>query len=162
MPLIACFLYTSAMQLIFGDYTSAEDHNWHIEHFCCISCDDTLGGKEYLLRDNQPHCCECYAKLFTSKCEVLKQTIFIYFAQIFVCNSRHAGKKYQFGNLFLLRTGALSALGTKAANALCVLCVKSRFLKKHTSSWKRKYSAPWNAIATTKARFEMPFTVLVM
>ncbi|XP_023717877.1 uncharacterized protein LOC111870096 isoform X2 [Cryptotermes secundus] len=48
-------------ELIFvKEYTCAEGKAFHVKHFCCYECDTPLGGKQYIPKDNQPVCLECF------------------------------------------------------------------------------------------------------
>jgi hypothetical protein len=50
-----------SLQLIFvKEYTCAEGKAFHVKHFCCYECDMPLGGKQYIPKDNQPLCLECF------------------------------------------------------------------------------------------------------
>ncbi|KAL5493716.1 hypothetical protein EMCRGX_G014935 [Ephydatia muelleri] len=104
---------TECDELIFGDYTKAEDKTWHIEHFTCFSCDAPLGGKEYVLKDNQQYCCECFAKQFTTKCETCGDNV--PFRQ---CLSAEEG-------------GAVHAWHGSSKCFLCAVCRKSLVDKTH-------------------------------
>ena len=49
------------LQLIFvKEYTCAEGESYHVRHFCCFHCDDPLGGKQYIPKDGQPVCLQCF------------------------------------------------------------------------------------------------------
>ena len=74
------------------EYTRAEDQDWHLDHFCCLYCDQGLGGKQYRPQNGQPYCLECFEIAFSSMCEVgiAKFTLFcrlelffIHFSSIF-------------------------------------------------------------------------------
>lgn len=59
-------------ELIFTkEYTAAEDSTFHIKHFCCYQCDETLAGKKYVPdeKSNQPVCLECFDRFHAAKCE---------------------------------------------------------------------------------------------
>ncbi|KAK6642103.1 hypothetical protein RUM44_013826 [Polyplax serrata] len=48
-------------ELIFvKEYTCAEGVAYHVRHFCCFHCDQPLGGKQYIPKDSQPVCLDCY------------------------------------------------------------------------------------------------------
>ncbi|XP_021913698.1 uncharacterized protein LOC110826900 isoform X2 [Zootermopsis nevadensis] len=52
-------------ELIFvKEYTCAEGNAFHVKHFCCYECDTPLGGKQYIPKDNQPVCLECFQKKY--------------------------------------------------------------------------------------------------
>ena len=51
-----------------GQYTQAEDSNWHVEHFCCWNCDTLLGGHQYVNKDGHPYCMNCYNEKFAKTC----------------------------------------------------------------------------------------------
>lgn len=56
-------------ELIFtGEYTHAEEADWHIIHFCCWKCDELLGGKRYISREGHPYCLSCFDVEFGKKC----------------------------------------------------------------------------------------------
>nr|CAD7394673.1 unnamed protein product [Timema cristinae] len=56
-------------ELIFvKEYTMAEEHAFHVKHFCCFECDVPLGGKKYVVKHDQPICLSCYAKKYGKKC----------------------------------------------------------------------------------------------
>jgi hypothetical protein len=64
------------VQLIFAsEYTKAMDADWHSGHFCCWSCDFSLAGHRYVLRDEHPYCIKCYENMFANKCEECKAPI---------------------------------------------------------------------------------------
>ena len=64
-----------ALQLILcREYTRAEDQDWHLDHFCCLRCDEELGGKQYRPQDGMPYCLPCYEIAFSNLCEVLDDT----------------------------------------------------------------------------------------
>ncbi|OUC44449.1 LIM domain protein [Trichinella nativa] len=55
--------------LIFTDkYTVAENCTWHVEHFCCFSCEKSLGGHRYYFKNNQPYCLDCYENYWAKTC----------------------------------------------------------------------------------------------
>ena len=48
-------------ELIFSQqYTEADGQHWHTRHFCCAACCQPLAGRQYVLRDDRPHCLDCY------------------------------------------------------------------------------------------------------
>lgn len=42
------------------EYTCAEGESYHFRHFCCFHCDEPLGGNQYIAKDGQPVCLQCY------------------------------------------------------------------------------------------------------
>ncbi|KAK5966713.1 hypothetical protein GCK32_019904, partial [Trichostrongylus colubriformis] len=51
--------------LIFArEYTFAEEKSWHFDHFACLKCDFRLGGHRYMMKNDHPHCINCYMKHF--------------------------------------------------------------------------------------------------
>lgn len=53
------------LQLIFvKEYTCAEGKAFHFRHFCCYECDIPLGGKQYIPKDDQPVCLECFQEKY--------------------------------------------------------------------------------------------------
>jgi len=63
-------------ELIFTkEYTQADGLNWHIKHFCCMSCDTALAGNKYVSREEKPYCMNCYDDLFAKKCQSCKLKI---------------------------------------------------------------------------------------
>ncbi|CUT98901.1 four and A half lim domains [Echinococcus multilocularis] len=62
--------------LIFSEeYTRAMDQEHHTGHFACRSCDVSLTGQRYILRDEEPHCLACYEAKFANTCEQCKEKI---------------------------------------------------------------------------------------
>uniref|UniRef100_A0AAR5P7Z5 LIM zinc-binding domain-containing protein n=1 Tax=Dendroctonus ponderosae TaxID=77166 RepID=A0AAR5P7Z5_DENPD len=62
--------------LIFsGEYTKANNKDWHGQHFCCWQCDESLTGQRYVLRDDHPYCVSCYESVFANACEKCSRTI---------------------------------------------------------------------------------------
>ncbi|CAI8056185.1 Prickle planar cell polarity protein 3 [Geodia barretti] len=55
--------------IVCREYTRAEDQDWHLDHFCCLYCDQGLGGKQYRPQNGQPYCLECFEVAFSSICE---------------------------------------------------------------------------------------------
>lgn len=48
---------------------------WHVEHFCCYSCQEELGTRSFFERDEMPYCEPCYHKLFAPLCENCNEPI---------------------------------------------------------------------------------------
>ena len=58
------------VQLIFsGEYTKAMSKDWHLGHFSCWQCDESLTGQRYVLRDDHPYCVKCYETVFANSCD---------------------------------------------------------------------------------------------
>lgn len=57
------------------EYTRAEDKDWHLDHFCCLRCDQSLGGKQYRPQEGMPFCLNCYEIAFSAVCESCGNTI---------------------------------------------------------------------------------------
>ena len=58
------------LQLIFsGEYTKAMSKDWHLGHFSCWQCDESLTGQRYVLRDEHPYCVKCYETVFANSCD---------------------------------------------------------------------------------------------
>ncbi|XP_050442097.1 testin isoform X2 [Adelges cooleyi] len=63
-------------ELIFlKEYTIAENHTFHVRHFCCFECDKPLAGLEYVQIENQPVCLDCYQFKYGKKCETCRKNI---------------------------------------------------------------------------------------
>lgn len=58
-----------------GQYTQAEDVNWHVEHFCCWNCDTLLGGHQYINKEGHPYCMNCYNHKFAKTCSTCHEKI---------------------------------------------------------------------------------------
>ncbi|XP_057366891.1 prickle planar cell polarity protein 3-B-like isoform X2 [Daphnia carinata] len=57
-------------ELIFsGEYTKAMSKDWHLGHFSCWQCDESLTGQRYVLRDEHPYCVKCYETVFANTCD---------------------------------------------------------------------------------------------
>ncbi|VEL10676.1 unnamed protein product [Protopolystoma xenopodis] len=62
--------------MIFAEeYTRAMEQEHHSGHFACRSCDASLTGQRYILRDEEPHCLACYEAKFANTCEQCKEKI---------------------------------------------------------------------------------------
>lgn len=66
------YSFLSHQLILCREYTRAEDQDWHLDHFCCLRCDQGLGGQQYRPQDGQPYCLKCYEIAFASICEVVK------------------------------------------------------------------------------------------
>ncbi|XGW26879.1 hypothetical protein V3C99_007450 [Haemonchus contortus] len=63
-------------ELIFArEYTFAEEKSWHFDHFACLKCDFRLGGHRYMMKNDHPHCIDCYMKHFARNCDTCGQKI---------------------------------------------------------------------------------------
>lgn len=65
-------------ELIFTkEYTSADNWNYHIKHFCCFHCDRPLAGLDYTPDDtnDQPLCLDCYGQHFAKACRKCGRSI---------------------------------------------------------------------------------------
>merc|ERR1712136_725519 len=58
-----------------GEYTKAMSKDWHLGHFSCWQCDESLTGQRYVLRDEHPYCVKCYETLFANSCDDCNRTI---------------------------------------------------------------------------------------
>ncbi|XP_075250399.1 testin-like [Convolutriloba macropyga] len=58
-----------------GQYTQAEDANWHVQHFCCWNCDTLLGGHQYINKEGHPYCMNCYSDKFAKTCSTCHEKI---------------------------------------------------------------------------------------
>ncbi|NXU14442.1 PRIC1 protein, partial [Pardalotus punctatus] len=57
-------------QLIFmEECIEAEGRRWHLEHFCCLECDEPLCGQRYVMRSGRPCCRGCFESLFAEPCQ---------------------------------------------------------------------------------------------
>lgn len=45
-----------------------KDSPFHKECFCCTNCNKPLGAEKYTMRDDKPHCIDCFGALFAKKC----------------------------------------------------------------------------------------------
>uniref|UniRef100_A0A803SRJ2 FHL1/2/3/5 N-terminal LIM domain-containing protein n=1 Tax=Anolis carolinensis TaxID=28377 RepID=A0A803SRJ2_ANOCA len=45
------------------------------ERFDCHYCKETLFGKKYILREDNPYCIKCYESLYSNTCEECKKPI---------------------------------------------------------------------------------------
>ena len=44
------------------------EKSWHMNHFCCTSCDGILTRKKYVIVDDKPYCQNCYNTLIAKVC----------------------------------------------------------------------------------------------
>ena len=57
-------------QLILSDEcTEAEGRHWHLGHFACAECAQTLGGQRYIMREGRPFCVACFDHLYAEFCD---------------------------------------------------------------------------------------------
>lgn len=103
-------------ELIFSmSYTAAEDHFFHVKHFCCYHCDVPLGGKKYIPdnKTGQPMCLDCDFKFHAVKCNSCKNIIgpeqqgvswtkFHWHGSCFNCSSKMCGKSL-LGGKFVVK-----------------------------------------------------------
>ncbi|XP_005059338.1 PREDICTED: prickle-like protein 4 [Ficedula albicollis] len=60
----------SCDQLIFmEECIEAEGRRWHLEHFCCLECEEPLRGQRYVMRSGRPCCRRCFESLFAEPCQ---------------------------------------------------------------------------------------------
>lgn len=70
------FVLLAFSQLIFsGEYTKAMSKDWHLGHFSCWQCDESLTGQRYVLRDEHPYCVKCYEAIFANPCDACSRII---------------------------------------------------------------------------------------
>ena len=70
MKFFLFLFFLDAPQLIFsGEYTKAMSKDWHLGHFSCWQCDESLTGQRYVLRDEHPYCVKCYETVFANTCD---------------------------------------------------------------------------------------------
>lgn len=70
------FFLLQTRQLIFsGEYTKAMSKDWHLGHFSCWQCDESLTGQRYVLRDEHPYCVKCYETVFANNCDDCNRVI---------------------------------------------------------------------------------------
>ncbi|KAI9557623.1 hypothetical protein GHT06_017451 [Daphnia sinensis] len=58
-----------------GEYTKAMSKDWHLGHFSCWQCDESLTGQRYVLRDEHPYCVKCYETVFANNCDDCNRVI---------------------------------------------------------------------------------------
>ena len=74
--LLIPFFVLFSRQLIFsGEYTKAMSKDWHLGHFSCWQCDESLTGQRYVLRDEHPYCVKCYETVFANNCDDCNRVI---------------------------------------------------------------------------------------
>lgn len=49
--------------------------DWHLGHFSCWQCDESLTGQRYVLRDEHPYCVKCYETVFANNCDDCNRVI---------------------------------------------------------------------------------------
>ncbi|PSN56759.1 hypothetical protein C0J52_00029 [Blattella germanica] len=70
-----CFVCCTCDLIFVKEYTCAEEKAFHVKHFCCYECDVPLGGKQYIPKDNQPICLQCFENKYGKSCHTCKQKI---------------------------------------------------------------------------------------
>lgn len=65
-----------SFQIIFAEEcTEAEGRSWHLHHFACFQCDQSLGGLRYVMRDDRPYCLQCFETQFADPCSTCHRPI---------------------------------------------------------------------------------------
>jgi len=64
-------------ELIFGEERTRgmDNKEYHVDHFNCWHCDESLASRRYVLREEHPYCTKCYELNFASTCENCKKII---------------------------------------------------------------------------------------
>ncbi|XP_076276590.1 testin LIM domain protein isoform X2 [Lasioglossum baleicum] len=73
MGIPRCFACDELIHL--REYTVAEGHNYHVNHFCCWDCDVPLAGKQYTTENDRPLCLPCYQKTYAKTCSTCDNVI---------------------------------------------------------------------------------------
>ncbi|KAL8609915.1 hypothetical protein ACOMHN_016390 [Nucella lapillus] len=105
-------------EIIFADEcTEAEGASWHMHHFCCMECDQQLGGQRYIMRDGRPYCCGCFEHLFAEFCDTCGEHIGVDQGQMThegqhwhatpTCFKCHTCQKCLLGQPFLPKRGVI-------------------------------------------------------
>ncbi|XP_067140319.1 prickle planar cell polarity protein 3-like isoform X2 [Centruroides vittatus] len=57
-------------ELIFArECVKAMQKDWHVTHFCCEKCDNSLSGQSFVIREEHPYCIQCYETEFSNICD---------------------------------------------------------------------------------------------
>ncbi|XP_067140227.1 four and a half LIM domains protein 1-like [Centruroides vittatus] len=57
-------------ELIFArEYTKAMSKDWHITHFCCWKCDESLTSQRYVMKKENPYCVRCFERTYSNICD---------------------------------------------------------------------------------------------
>ena len=48
---------------------------YHRECFTCTNCTKTLAGQRFTSREELPYCADCFAQLFSKRCNACKKPI---------------------------------------------------------------------------------------
>ncbi|XP_070193391.1 protein prickle-like [Littorina saxatilis] len=105
-------------EIIFADEcTEAEGTSWHMHHFCCMECEEQLGGQRYIMRDGRPYCCVCFEHLFAEFCDTCGEHIGVDQGQMThegqhwhatpTCFKCHTCQKCLLGQPFLPKRGVI-------------------------------------------------------
>ncbi|XP_025106319.1 prickle planar cell polarity protein 3-A-like isoform X3 [Pomacea canaliculata] len=105
-------------EIIFADEcTEAEGASWHMQHFCCMECDQQLGGQRYIMRDGRPYCCGCFEHMFAEFCDTCGEHIGVDQGQMThegqhwhatpACFKCHTCQKCLLGQPFLPKRGVI-------------------------------------------------------
>ncbi|PAA70901.1 hypothetical protein BOX15_Mlig028724g1, partial [Macrostomum lignano] len=68
--LILCRISHSRLENKMEDVRNDQGGN-----FSCTSCSKALTGQRYILREEKPHCIQCYEQVFANSCEQCKEKI---------------------------------------------------------------------------------------
>ncbi|XP_065180266.1 transforming growth factor beta-1-induced transcript 1 protein-like [Sycon ciliatum] len=50
------------------DYIKAMGHSWHVDHFVCCVCEESLNGKSFFEHEDAGYCRDCFQKKCAPKC----------------------------------------------------------------------------------------------
>uniref|UniRef100_A0A672RTP5 Four and a half LIM domains protein 2 n=1 Tax=Sinocyclocheilus grahami TaxID=75366 RepID=A0A672RTP5_SINGR len=98
------------------------------ERYDCHYCKESLFGKKYVLRDENPYCVECYESLYSNTCEECKKPI--------GCNSRDLSYKDRhwhddcFHCFKCHRSLVDKPFSTKDEQLLCTECYSNEYSSK--------------------------------
>ncbi|KTF72867.1 hypothetical protein cypCar_00037001 [Cyprinus carpio] len=98
------------------------------ERYDCHYCKESLYGKKYVLRDENPYCVKCYESLYSNTCEECKKPI--------GCNSRDLSYKDRhwhddcFHCFKCHRSLVDKPFSTKDEQLLCTECYSNEYSSK--------------------------------
>lgn len=136
-------------EIIFTDEcTEAEGKTWHMRHFCCTSCDRSLGGQRYIMREGDPYCIRCFESSFAEYCDACGDSIGLDKGQMIygkhhwhaneVCFSCSSCGKSLLGRPFLPKDGLIFC-STKCS--LILKCIPEIHLNTDASDMTSDFSS---------------------
>ena len=78
---------------------------YHRECFTCTNCTKTLAGQRFTSREELPYCADCFAQLFSKRCNACSKPITgIVYSIVYLYNEKYDLPSAHFLHLLLNKT----------------------------------------------------------